>query len=50
MKYQQGFVDLDLTSFFIFLIAMGILIGVMLTTGVPIIWEWIKPFIHAWTA
>lgn len=50
MKYQQGFVNLDFTGLFIFLIIIGVVIGTSLTVGIPVVWDWIKPIIHAWTA
>ena len=50
MKYQQGFVQLDFTSLFVFLIAIGIILGISSSIGIPVMWEWVKPFIHAWTA
>ena len=56
-KYQRGFIqgiaDSIADSFIkllIFAFALGTAFGVFMTTGVPVIWEWIKPIIHGWTA
>lgn len=46
---QRGYLP-DLTSFFIFLILAGVVIGVVSSFGVPFLWELIKPLIHAATA
>lgn len=50
MLNQRGFVNLDFTGLFLFFIAIGILLGMFATLGIPAVWELIKPFIHAWTA
>ena len=47
---QKGYVHLNFTDMFIGFIIFGVAIGVLITLGVPILWEWIKPFIHALTA
>ena len=47
MKYQKGFVsERDFIQFSITLV----LLGAILFLGVPALWEWIKPLIHAATA
>jgi hypothetical protein len=28
----------------------GMALGVMLTAGLPKLWQWLKPLIHSWTA
>ena len=32
------------------LIFIGVIIGSSFTIALPVMWEWVKPFIHAWTA
>lgn len=50
MKYQKGFIsEQDFINFMIGLVLLGIGIGAILFLGVPALWEWIKPLIHAAT-
>ena len=51
MKYQNGFIsEHDFVRFMIVLVLLGIGIGAVLFLGVPALWEWVKPLIHAATA
>lgn len=43
---QRGFYGLDFAGFFIALVVVGALIGVVLTLGLPWLWELVRPFIH----
>ena len=47
---QKGYVQLDFTGIIIGSIVVGVAIGVSITLGVPILWEWVKPILHAITA
>lgn len=53
-KFQRGFGAPDLGAAFIALggicIAIGVVLGFAMTTGIPWIWEKAKPFIHQITA
>lgn len=50
MKYQKGFIsEHDFVQFVIACVLLGIGIGAALFLGVPAIWEWLKPLIHAAT-
>lgn len=50
MKNQRGFYNFDFLGIMYGIVFVGILIGIALAIGVPFVWEWIKPFIHALTA
>lgn len=50
MKKQGGYFDFDLGAFILVILVMGVFLGITLTLGLPILWEWIKPFIHAISA
>lgn len=50
MNKQKGYVNLDFTGIIIGSIILGVAIGVLIILGVPILWEWVKPFLHAITA
>ena len=50
MNKQKGYVNLDFTGIIIGAIIVGVAIGVSITLGVPILWEWVKPILHAITA
>ena len=50
MKKQAGYYNLDFTGFFIALIVLGIIIGLILGVAVPWLWELVKPWIHSITA
>lgn len=45
-RRQAGFYDLDLMPILVGLIFVGVLIGVVLTEGVPWAWSLIKPWLH----
>lgn len=50
MKYQKGFIsERDFMQFMIVLVLLGVGIGALLFLGVPSLWEWVKPLIHAAT-
>ena len=50
VKYQKGFIsELDFMQFMIVLVLLGVGIGALLFLGVPALWEWVKPLIHAAT-
>ena len=51
MKYQNGFIsEHDFVQFMLVLVLLGIGISAVLFLGVPALWEWVKPLIHAATA
>lgn len=50
MNKQKGYVNLNFTGIIIGFIIVGVAIGVPITLGVPILWEWVKPFLHTITA
>jgi hypothetical protein len=43
---QAGYYIPDLTGFFIGLLVVGVLLGALLTIGVPWVWSLIKPWLH----
>jgi hypothetical protein len=47
---QRGYYNIDLTGLLVFLIVVGVLIGLALAYGVPWLWGLIKPLIHGATA
>ena len=51
MKYQKGFInERDFFTFTIALVLLGVVLGAVLFLGVPALWGFIKPLIHAATA
>ena len=50
MNKQKGYVNLDFTGIIIGFITVGVAIGVSIILGAPILWEWVKPFLHVITA
>jgi len=48
MKRQNGYINLD--GFFIGLVIIGAVIGVVVCLVAPWLWSLVKPFIHAMTA
>lgn len=51
MKYQKGFIsERDFFTFIIALVLLGVVLGAVLFLGVPALWGFIKPLIHAATA
>lgn len=51
MKHsQRGYYNMDFTGLVIGGIVVGIVVGVLLTIGLPWLWQLLKPLIHAWTA
>ncbi len=50
VKYQKGFIsERDFVQFMIVLVLLGVGIGAVLFLGLPALWEWVKPLIHAAT-
>lgn len=50
-RKQSGFIgDGDIAAMFALLVVIGIVIGVALSIGVPWLWGFFKPWIHALTA
>jgi hypothetical protein len=56
-KYQMGFVggiaDAVANSIILLLITsfiLGLVVATFFFLGVPVIWDWLKPLIHGWTA
>lgn len=47
---QRGWGAPDFTGMLAGLVAFGVLIGVVLTAGLPWLWSWLKPIIHGWTS
>ncbi len=47
MKKQRGFIDLD--GAIAALVVVGIFIGFVLFVGVPLLWGFLKPWIHSIT-
>lgn len=48
---QSGFIGDDaILAMLVFLVVIGIVIGVALSIGVPWLWGFLKPWIHALTA
>lgn len=43
---QAGFYNLDLMPILVGLVLVGVLIGAVLTEGVPWVWSFIKPWLH----
>lgn len=43
---QKGFYNLNLGGFFIALILVGIVIGALLTFGLPWLWDLLRPWVH----
>jgi hypothetical protein len=39
-----------LTTIAIVCFAVGVLLTLLITVGIPALWGWLKPFIHTWTA
>ena len=51
VKYQKGFIsERDFLAFIISLVLLGVVLGAVLFLGVPALWWFIKPLIHAATA
>ena len=50
MKSQRGYYNMDFTGLFVFLGVLGVAVGVFLSWFIPIVWGWLKPFIHTLTA
>ena len=42
--------NIDFTGAFIFVLIVGIIIGLVFALGIPFLWDFIKPFIHLWSA
>lgn len=43
---QAGYYIPDLTPFFVALVVIGVLLGALLTEGVPWVWSLVKPWLH----
>ncbi len=51
MKYQRGFIsESDFWWFIATIGAIGFVFGGVVFIGIPKLWEFLKPFIHLWTA
>ncbi|MGL4404742.1 MAG: hypothetical protein ACRCT6_03220 [Notoacmeibacter sp.] len=51
MIKQKGFISGgDVKAMFFMLIMFGVFIGFVLFVGIPWLWQYIKPFVHAMTA
>jgi hypothetical protein len=57
IKYQRGFVQgIGRGMAEAFMVAMivvfiiGFILGIFSALGIPVIWDWLKPLIHGWTA
>lgn len=57
IKYQRGFISGigdSIADSIILLLIVSFLFGLAVATffflGVPVIWDWLKPLIHGWTA
>ncbi len=48
MQNQRGYIDLG--GAFLFLFIVGIVMGLILSVGLPWLWELVKPWIHSATA
>lgn len=50
MKYEKGFIsERDFVQFMIVVVLLGFVAGALLALGLPALWEWAKPLIHAAT-
>lgn len=47
---QEGYIHLNFTGIIIGFIIVGVVIGISITMCVPVLWEWVKPILHAITA
>lgn len=45
-RRQSGFYNFDLMPFFLALVVLGVLLGAVLTEGLPWAWSLIKPWLH----
>lgn len=54
LKYQRGFLgrgmEEALTALFIAVFVFGVIFGWVVWEGLPMFWQWIKPWIHQVTA
>lgn len=50
LKRQGGYFNMDLTAALVAFVAVGVVIGLVLSFAIPWLWGVVKPWLHALTA
>ncbi len=50
MKHRRGYINLNFGAMFAGFVIAGIAIGILIAWLAPIVWSWVRPLIHGWTA
>ena len=51
MTQQRGFIGQNEFWWFVaVLFCVGLVVGIFISVVPPIVWDWVKPIIHKWSA